>query len=167
MAAAAHVVVRHKRLAAEARRQAQARRTRDETEAGLAFDALDVNKSGALTRAQTRDLLTRVCAVDVRDDGLDLVIAHARKHAATMAPASGSAGGASSGGGSSAKVAVAPPPEEAEDAAPAVGPDEVLQREAVLVAVRKFRYYLSKVKDIDAMFAEFDTNQSGQVSSFC
>lgn len=109
----------------------EAQQRADAEAAEVIFDELDENKSGGLTREQTRELLARVTGAAVRDDGLQLVLN-------SVVPAGGSAGVAFGGDGG-----------------------EPLPRAAVLAGIRKFRYYLQRVDRVDAIFAEFDTNRSG------
>ena len=71
-----------KRDAAGARTKIQHQREGDARAAEAAFDALDTNQSGALTRSQTRELLARVTGIparEVSEDGLEMVLADVRK----------------------------------------------------------------------------------------
>lgn len=124
----------HAKVAAKRRHEAvQAQMQNDADAAEIIFDELDANKSGALTREQTRDLLTRVTGKPASDDGVQMVL-----NAIAPAEEAGSAGVAFGGDGS-----------------------EPMPRDGVLAGIKKFRYYLQRVDRIDGIFARFDTNKSG------
>lgn len=117
----------------------------DALAAGRLFDELDTNNSGALTRAQTKELLSKVTQTTVSEDGLQMVMNYVQsKSAATNRDAETSADGT---------------------AGVAFGGDdtEVLSKDVLLEAVQKFRYYLQKAHRIDEIFETFDTNKSGSL----
>lgn len=137
----AHVAA-HRGVAKDRKEAVEQRSVEDALAAGKVFDELDTDGTSTITAPQLRELLQRVTGSDVRDDGLTMVLNHARKAAPPSkrdAPAGDGGAGVAFGG---------------DDAV-------ALPKDAVLAAVSKFRYYLQRVDRIDRIFAEFDTNKSG------
>lgn len=137
----AHVAA-HRGVAKDRKETVEQRSVEDALAAGKVFDELDTDGTATITAPQLRELLQRVTGSDVRDDGMTMVLNHARKAAPPSkrdAPAGDGGAGVAFGG---------------DDAV-------ALPKDAVLAAVSKFRYYLQRVDRIDRIFAEFDTNKSG------
>ncbi|KAH8056384.1 hypothetical protein JL721_9984 [Aureococcus anophagefferens] len=130
----AHVAA-HRGVAKDRKETVEQRSVEDALAAGKVFDELDTDGTATITAPQLRELLQRVTGSDVRDDGMTMVLNHARKAAPPSkrdAPAGDGAAGVAFGG---------------DDAV-------ALPKDAVLAAVSKFRYYLQRVDRIDRIFAE-------------
>ena len=138
--AAAHHAIKVKNEARKRKQEAVAAQMFEDAEAaGRIFDEIDGEKTGNLSREQTRALLQRVTGVEeVREDGLVYIFneVHAKIDASSGAepapePSAGVAYGGDVAGVSS------PSPES-----------DVLPRALVLDAVAKFRYYLPRMQRV-------------------
>lgn len=138
------VVVAKKKHQEQQRRLAEQRR-RDSRAASAAFDRLDVERRGALTREEARQLLQMVTGSPVRDEGLDMVFIPATVAAREAAEASASAALAASG--VSVGFAIEP----------------LATKEDLVRGISQYRAFLSRYAEVSSIISQHDKSRTGSL----